>query len=277
MEQPKISLFAVFKFVFSAIFTHITLYLPIMLGAYLVVMGLIYLRQYLETTALISSMYLDILSIIFGYIILASCFWGACVVIAARILYGSHATLSVFMQSLRHAPQFICIYAAVKLPSLLISFWPAIDFFNPDTWSPPSEITSALYNTAKLLSPVIYVIVAFFVWMWTLYGQLAIPAFVIEQQGIIKSLALSFHHSNKVLWKIIEVGISFGVFTLVVVGLIQGGIYIGEGSTISTALWQVFENKRPSLIFVGLEFPILALAYVYIYKYAQQKSELVQE
>jgi hypothetical protein len=115
--------------------------------------------------------------------------------------------------------------------------------------------------------------------MWTLYGQLAIPAFVIEQKGIMQSLALSFHRSNRVLWTIIEVGIAFGVLTLVIVGLIQGGIYIGESgtiSTISTALWKVFESKSP-LMFVGLEFPILTLAYVYIYKYAQQKSELTNK
>jgi hypothetical protein len=121
MEPAKISVFSTFKFVFWAIFTHFAVYLPIMIGASGVVTGLIYLRQYLETAALISSLYLDILSIVFVYLILASCFWGACVTVAARILYNGHATISVFMQSLKYAPQFICIYAAVKLPSLIMN------------------------------------------------------------------------------------------------------------------------------------------------------------
>ena len=270
MEQTKVSAYLAMKCAFSTFIAHIQLYLPLVAGAFAVTLSLPYLKQYVESTELIPAGHLDLLSSFVIGISLQAWFWGVCVVVAVRILYDGRVYISDVIQSLKYVPHIVLIVALVRLPVVIIKLWsPSIEKLNP-------ENLNVFYITAQLLSPVVWGVAALeiyiftvFALIWLLYGQLAVPAFIIEKTTVWRAITLSIYRSHRLLWKIIEVLLSWLLLVLVIWAMLWGGIYVSEGTTIGDMVKQFIEGT-PATPF---EYPLLALAYVHLYKQLQQKMQ----
>ncbi len=269
MEQQKISARVILKLTVSTLWVHRWLYAQIAACAIGVMLAAPYLKQYIEGTEFIPLGHLDTISqIIFEYL-LKFWFWGACVVIAVHIIRTGHAYFSDFIRSLKYAPSFIIIQIIIALPMLLVGqLIPIIKLaLLPPADSAPitPQYIAAYWATALIILPIF----TFFACAWQLYGQLAVPIFVIEKKGILKSLTASLHRGNKLIWKIIELNLTWMLLVLVITGILSATGYVLTGNGL-----QFFATTTP---FTGFDvlflYPFLALAYVYLYTQSRRSPE----
>ena len=107
MEQKTVSQYAPIKYAFSTFFANILLYLQLfaLVAAGVIIATL--LKNYLVTTEFIPAGRLDQLSYLAFEYFFKFWFWGACVVVATKLLQTGQATIIDFILSTRYFPQFV--------------------------------------------------------------------------------------------------------------------------------------------------------------------------
>ncbi len=252
MEQRSISNYTPIKFAFATFFAHITLYLQLFVFVAAVVFVSTLVKNYLITTEFIPAGHLNQVSYLIFEYFFKFWFWGACVVIAHKIVHTARATVMDFVASLRYVPQFIILQLVFCAP-YMVGWYLVV---GKDFEYPIREFIA--------IGWLVFMIVGF---VWSCYGQLAIPIFVAEKQDIVKTIMASVRGFIQERWYVLEL--------LFVYGLIGFGLFV-----FFSLLMYIFglENYTPLLSMLGypisfMLYALMALSYVYVYDYSRRNRQ----
>ena len=255
MEQKTVSQYAPIKYAFSTFFANILLYLQLfaLVAAGVIIATL--LKNYLVTTEFIPAGRLDQLSYLAFVYFFKFCYWGACLVVATKLLQTCQATIIDFILSTLYFPQFVIVQAVFFVPY-------GLGFYlmtRGSAYGPFDYPVSAFM-------PIVLIPLMVLGLLWIVYGQLAIPILVMEKQDIWASIAASVRDFNRERWYVLELLVYYGLIGFGLIVLFGALASLAGVSDINAVL-----NGIGSVI-TCLLYALTALSYVYLYDWARRKQ-----
>lgn len=268
MEQTKISTPVIFKWSITTFLANIRLYLQIAAVTIPILSLAQYFRYSIGGTGCAEGVpcgYSAFLRVAIFQILLQAGMWGGCVGVAERIISTGKSYLFDFVRSLKYIAQFFVIQAVFTFSWALITLLKA--YVEGADFMPHTPI-----NVIVLAAWIVVGMPWIFAWVWQFYGQLAIPFFVIEKNGISKSILASIALVHRAKWQISLLIIAYNVSTFILMIPILTISKIGHFTDVTYLKIGAYVPFCWKVMTFVVQYPLYALAYVYLYKQLQQQK-----